>query len=465
MEGTTWMADTDLGITSTSVSNSLNSGDLITTVNGIASSPITLPVADGSETKLNAGSFITITGQGTSPSPYQINSQNIYNSNGTLNSDRTVALDTKNLNFSSIATTGSSHFTVDGSTFNVDAVNNRIGIGTATPTQTLDVAGTARFNGGATISSYSGGSWINMPTSGPSGIGGGATGNNPWMAYAFQSGNWFYNSTVGDLIFKNTSGKLLFGNSNTNASMALSSDNLGLGTNIPSERLDVVGNIKFSGALLPNNTAGTSGQVLTSSGTGVVPTWTNPNNIYNQNGSIPASTTRNITFNTGSNMNFNASTLYIDGNNKRVGIGTSSPSFPLQITTAAPDVLRIENTTNATAVASASNISLINTNTTNGNYTSITSRTGTNGYASSIEFINVSHTNSSGDIRFILNNSGSYGERVRITAAGNLGIGTSNPGTKLAVPGLPVYTDNNAAAALNVGDFYRTPSGVVMVKY
>ena len=34
------------------------------------------------------------------------------------------------------------------------------------------------------------------------------------------------------------------------------------------EALDVTGNVKFSGALMPNNTAGTSGQFLSSAGAG-----------------------------------------------------------------------------------------------------------------------------------------------------------------------------------------------------
>jgi hypothetical protein len=41
----------------------------------------------------------------------------------------------------------------------------------------------------------------------------------------------------------------------------------------PTETLDVVGNVRFSGALMPNNTEGTSGQVLASAGAGVAPTW------------------------------------------------------------------------------------------------------------------------------------------------------------------------------------------------
>lgn len=49
----------------------------------------------------------------------------------------------------------------------------------------------------------------------------------------------------------------------------------GIGTATPSEKLDVAGNIRFSGALMPNNAAGSSGQVLTSVGAGSPPTWTN----------------------------------------------------------------------------------------------------------------------------------------------------------------------------------------------
>ncbi len=67
---------------------------------------------------------------------------NIYTTDGTLAANRTVAQAANTLAFNSTATTGTSHFTVDGTTFNVDAVNNRIGIRTAAPNATLDVVGT-----------------------------------------------------------------------------------------------------------------------------------------------------------------------------------------------------------------------------------------------------------------------------------------------------------------------------------
>jgi len=49
---------------------------------------------------------------------------------------------------------------------------------------------------------------------------------------------------------------------------------VGLGSTTPAEKLDVTGNVRFSGALMPNGLSGTSGQVLTSAGSGAVPTWT-----------------------------------------------------------------------------------------------------------------------------------------------------------------------------------------------
>lgn len=49
--------------------------------------------------------------------------------------------------------------------------------------------------------------------------------------------------------------------------------NVGIGTAIPTEKLDVTGNVRFSGALMPNNAAGTAGQVLRSAGAGVAPVW------------------------------------------------------------------------------------------------------------------------------------------------------------------------------------------------
>lgn len=53
----------------------------------------------------------------------------------------------------------------------------------------------------------------------------------------------------------------------------LGSGNIGIANPAPTEKLDVAGNVRFSGALMPNNSAGTAGYALISSGPNLPPTW------------------------------------------------------------------------------------------------------------------------------------------------------------------------------------------------
>jgi hypothetical protein len=76
---------------------------------------------------------------------------------------------------------------------------------------------------------------------------------------------------------------LVIGAWGTGSKSALTIGNFGIGTTSPSEKLDITGNVRFSGALMPGNIAGTSGFLLTSAGAGVAPTWSNPANLITSN--------------------------------------------------------------------------------------------------------------------------------------------------------------------------------------
>jgi collagen type VII alpha len=87
------------------------------------------------------------------------------------------------------------------------------GAGNASVGGSLGITGTSTFAGGATISAFSGGSWLNLPTTGPSAIGTGGAGNNALVAYVPATGNYFTDAATGDIAYRNTTGNLLFGTS------------------------------------------------------------------------------------------------------------------------------------------------------------------------------------------------------------------------------------------------------------
>jgi hypothetical protein len=133
-----------------------------------------------------------------------------------------------------------------------------------------------------------------------------------------------------------------------------------------------------------------------------------------------------------------------------LGIGTTSPNTKLRID--------LTDSTTYSTTSLAQNILRLNNNSnTNNSYAAISfavnNNSGSTGNASILAFS--TSTNSSAGLAFQTRDSGSYGERMRITSGGNVGIGESNPTLgKLQVNG-NIFINRNGTNGLGANPYFE----------
>lgn len=220
---------------------------------------------------------------------------NIYTADGALSSNRIV---TQGANTLAFTANQPNAFSVAGSTFSVDAANSRVGLGTSAPTEKLDVRGNGKFESALAqikvnstgtnpasidLTRYNGNT--NIPVGELAGYlnFNGYVNNTSWTLGAIVVAKADSPTTLGSQMDFYTSGNV--------SSSKMTLDNLGklgIGTNVPTNTLDVNGSARFR-SLPTQTTLGTSNMLL-SDGSGVVSQITSndfintlktPNNVFN----------------------------------------------------------------------------------------------------------------------------------------------------------------------------------------
>ncbi len=313
-----------------------------------------------------------------------------------MDSELTAIASVKALN-QGVATTDSPAFaglTVDTNTLVVDSTNNRVSIGTTSPSKTLVI----NENDSECVVV------IKSSDTGTAGL--------------FLGGQT--DEIKGGIVFDNSNNSLqLRGHDNAERMRIDSSGNVGIGTTSPEYNLDVTAadNVTTTTALSVQNAARNYGLGL------------GAYTLTNRNIGGTA-TTVDYTFDIGGDAIFktsNAERMRILDDGK-VGIGTNSPAGPLQVY--GDDYVYISpNVANKTPVSAQAGIAL-GWNKSSGQGESIIAYSKGNGYPGGLVFADY---------------SGTYAERMRISFSGNVGIGTTAPAQKLHVVGSIVATGNITA--------------------
>ncbi len=201
--------------------------------------------------------------------------------------------------------------------------NGRLGIGTTSPGEMLDVVGNVKFSGALMPNNSYG-------TAGQFLMSAGMNTAPTWADAWKPGGNTIYSiQTLGTNAYTD----LPFVTNSTERMRITAAGNVGINNTNPSQPLDVTGNVRFSGALMPNNTAGTSGYILTSAGNNTAPTWTDPSASFWKQDGNSLSAVKKLGTTSNHYLPFitnNTERMRIETNGE-VGIGTTSPTATLDV--------------------------------------------------------------------------------------------------------------------------------------
>lgn len=346
---------------------------------------------------------------------------NLYNADGILTEDRTVIQENKRLAFTGATSTNA--FSVDESTFSVDAMNHRVGIGTNSPEVKFHVeAPEIRFTNGIS-------KWAFDP-------------EIRSLDQTTQLSIVDRKNSIRRLILQENGNAYLGGIMDSGGNTAVISvvnGNVGVRTTTPQKTLHVNGafqltnELNIGGDATTEGNAGTIGQILASNGPGAAPSWQDIKdtpggiNIYSSDGTLAGNRIVNqdantlaFTGTTTNSFSVDGTTLSVDAANNRVGIGAIDPL----------EKLTVVDNTNANV------------------YQGIASFFANNlSQGVGIGYSGVQSIGSNPNVNLQLNGKGSGNVALQTNSTGNVGIGTLNPTRKLDIQGSQSI---NAAIATSV---------------
>jgi hypothetical protein len=314
-----------------------------------------------------------------------------------------------------------------------------VGIGTTSPNYRLDVTGTMNITSGLYANGSAGSSGQVLTSSGGGVMSWATVSSGDIADYIRHTGN-----TSNDLFGFPNNNEFKIRTGGTDRLNIDSSGNVGIGVTIPGYKLDVNGTMHVAGALYvgsPSPSAGTSGQVLTSTGGGAM-MWT----TVSGGGSSPWTTS-------GSN-------IYRSSGN--VGIGITNPGAPLQIASSGnsnplTNGILVKNSSNSTNQDSIVTLQVGGSGA--GDPFISFDILGEAGWAFGID------NTDSNKLKWSTSYSAlSSATRMTMTTAGDLGIGTTSPNYRLDVTGTMNITSGLYAngSAGSSGQVLTSSGGGVM---